>query len=517
MRIVKTQVGGVSTSYLILAAIIGILLMAQSTPAAGWPVWPDSSWHDISATYGLPQGTESGYIYMHPGVDFHVPAATPVYAINSGYVKAFITLPDAANPNAMWRIVVGNTEGSGNCDGYMYAHLDYFTAFTIAGIRVGQWVDEGQYLGDVVDFHDPSVPNHLHMSIINYAGDSAQWAGNFYSWIYTGNPLDSIAPMDDITPPVIENAYGNQLLAFFNPTLTGYFGEGEPISGDVDIIARIYDNNYFTSWKNTPYEVLYKIEGNSSIPWTSSVCFNKRFGTYDSIYVIAPVVYQYDAICNTQYIWNIKQEYYYNLTNTDNDSLIEVSDYAGCWKTPYFQNGEYKVFVKALDKAGNSAVDSMTVTVANYFELGGTIDLADDNPNLAGTIITAIENGAADTTVSDGSYSIPNVGGAVQIIRISRSGYFTRDTTLFMIENGTLNLELEAKPYICGDVNADETVNLIDILYLIDYKYGTPPGPAPQPEEAGDVNNDGSINLIDILYVIDYKYGTPPGPEPNCG
>ena len=33
----------------------------------------------------------------------------------------------------------------------------------------------------------------------------------------------------------------------------------------------------------------------------------------------------------------------------------------------------------------------------------------------------------------------------------------------------------------------------------------------------GDANNDGVINLLDILYLIDYKYGTPPGPEPICG
>ncbi len=74
----------------------------------------------------------------------------------------------------------------------------------------------------------------------------------------------------------------------------------------------------------------------------------------------------------------------------------------------------------------------------------------------------------------------------------------------------------DACDYICGDVNADGNVNLIDILYLIDYKYGTPPGDPPTPMNAGDVNADGSINLIDILYLIDFKYGTPPGPEPQC-
>ena len=59
-------------------------------------------------------------------------------------------------------------------------------------------------------------------------------------------------------------------------------------------------------------------------------------------------------------------------------------------------------------------------------------------------------------------------------------------------------------------------LNLLDILFVIDYLYNTPPGPAPDPLEAGDVNHDGAINLIDILYLIDYIYSNPPGPEPQC-
>ncbi len=75
---------------------------------------------------------------------------------------------------------------------------------------------------------------------------------------------------------------------------------------------------------------------------------------------------------------------------------------------------------------------------------------------------------------------------------------------------------LSALTYICGDVNADGNVNLIDILYLIDYKYGTPQGNPPIPMNSGDINADGAINLIDILYLIDYLYGTPAGPDPEC-
>ena len=69
---------------------------------------------------------------------------------------------------------------------------------------------------------------------------------------------------------------------------------------------------------------------------------------------------------------------------------------------------------------------------------------------------------------------------------------------------------------ICGDVNVDGEINLLDILFLIDYVYNNPPGPAPDPIESGDVNADGNINLLDILYLIEFEYGEPTGPEPVC-
>jgi len=70
--------------------------------------------------------------------------------------------------------------------------------------------------------------------------------------------------------------------------------------------------------------------------------------------------------------------------------------------------------------------------------------------------------------------------------------------------------------FICGDVNADGYVNLLDILSLISYIYGDPPGPEPDPLDSGDVNADGDVNLLDILYLIEFIYCDPPGPEPQC-
>lgn len=77
-------------------------------------------------------------------------------------------------------------------------------------------------------------------------------------------------------------------------------------------------------------------------------------------------------------------------------------------------------------------------------------------------------------------------------------------------------MTIQTQIFLCGDFGGDEMLNLLDILFVIDYLYNTPPGPAPDPLEAGDVNHDGAINLIDILYLIDYIYSNPPGPEPQC-
>jgi len=66
--------------------------------------------------------------------------------------------------------------------------------------------------------------------------------------------------------------------------------------------------------------------------------------------------------------------------------------------------------------------------------------------------------------------------------------------------------------FICGDVNADETINIMDITYLINYLYRD--GPAPLPSEAADVDNSGEINLLDITGLIEFLYMA--GPEPEC-
>lgn len=65
---------------------------------------------------------------------------------------------------------------------------------------------------------------------------------------------------------------------------------------------------------------------------------------------------------------------------------------------------------------------------------------------------------------------------------------------------------------ICGDVNSDQTVNILDILFFIEYKFVE--GPEPNSFVASDVNGDGTLDILDIIYFIDFKYQG--GPALSC-
>ncbi len=65
--------------------------------------------------------------------------------------------------------------------------------------------------------------------------------------------------------------------------------------------------------------------------------------------------------------------------------------------------------------------------------------------------------------------------------------------------------------FIYGDCNGDGTVDIGDVVYLINYLYKN--GSAPDPVEAGDVNSDQTVDLGDVVHLINYlfKGGPPPG------
>ncbi|HEQ98012.1 MAG TPA: hypothetical protein ENO22_01580 [candidate division Zixibacteria bacterium] len=65
---------------------------------------------------------------------------------------------------------------------------------------------------------------------------------------------------------------------------------------------------------------------------------------------------------------------------------------------------------------------------------------------------------------------------------------------------------------ICGDTNADGSVNLSDAIWLINYIFVG--GPPPQPVLAcGDANTDGVAAMQDVVWIINFVFvsGAQPG------
>lgn len=70
----------------------------------------------------------------------------------------------------------------------------------------------------------------------------------------------------------------------------------------------------------------------------------------------------------------------------------------------------------------------------------------------------------------------------------------------------------DSAPFMCGDLDDNGLINVLDITYLIAYLYQG--GPAPEPWESADVNSTGTLNILDITYLLAYLYMG--GGEPIC-
>lgn len=65
-------------------------------------------------------------------------------------------------------------------------------------------------------------------------------------------------------------------------------------------------------------------------------------------------------------------------------------------------------------------------------------------------------------------------------------------------------------PYICGDANADEAVNVSDAVFVINFVFVG--AEAPNPIESADANCDTTVNVSDAVYIINFVFvgGNPP-------
>lgn len=473
------------------ALVLAFLLLSGAAYAIDWPSEPRDSAQPIGNSWGEYQDY-GGWPYQHPGIDIMGSPLLAVYAVAPGYVKAVLTTSEDLH----WRVAIGDSIGAEECDGWLYAHLGRFSIT----VDEGDWVGEGELLGSLVswpvaDFH------HLHFARIRHSGET--WTPD---WAFIGNPLVELSNVDDFDAPVfLETSIGG-MLAFCQNETANYYYDTDSLHGDVDIIARVYDMIGHPSWRCTPYRLDYLIKSDTLTTDTLlSFLFEGDLFWDENTFVI----YKDDQVLDTEGDYS-DRDYYFILTNSDGDSIVEASDADQCWHTGDWPNDDYTVIVRASDVYGNVSYDSMTVHTANYFTFDGTITTSDSHPDSSGAVATIPAFGLIDSSNSSGEFHIGEVPAGNYSVNFSRFGYESRDTLVSFFSPVVLNVVLDPASYVSGDADGSGEIDIDDAVFLIAYIFSG--GTSPAPYFSGDADSSGDIDIDDVVYLINYIFGGGPPP-----
>ncbi len=57
-----------------------------------------------------------------------------------------------------------------------------------------------------------------------------------------------------------------------------------------------------------------------------------------------------------------------------------------------------------------------------------------------------------------------------------------------------------------GEVDGISPINILDIVYLVNYKFKSGPQPAAYEICSGDATCDCTVNILDIVYLVNFKF-----------
>ncbi|MCP4705387.1 MAG: hypothetical protein GY865_12355 [candidate division Zixibacteria bacterium] len=73
-------------------------------------------------------------------------------------------------------------------------------------------------------------------------------------------------------------------------------------------------------------------------------------------------------------------------------------------------------------------------------------------------------------------------------------------------------ITISSKAFMCGDVDNSGKIDILDIVFLINFRYKG--GPAPEFMASAEVNNDGRLDILDVVHLINFRYKS--GPDLIC-
>ena len=66
-----------------------------------------------------------------------------------------------------------------------------------------------------------------------------------------------------------------------------------------------------------------------------------------------------------------------------------------------------------------------------------------------------------------------------------------------------------------GNINGDaiDIIDISDLVYFVNFSFGTPSGPPPPCFDEADVNGDTQLDIADLVRLVTYMFAN--GPQPN--
>jgi hypothetical protein len=326
---------------LFLIISLGALACVGSAGAERWPLGPGDVPQPCGNNCYEFQNYGSGS-YYHDGLDVLGQAGDPCYAVDAGYVS----LISVSEP-LYTGIIINYTKNQDK--GWLYWHITYSTIPFIEGDPVAT----NDRIGNITTW-PVSEFHHVHFTRSYYPG-----VKNWYDAV--DNPIEFVVPSTETQAPVFRQAEANQWFSFCEDNGTVRVDPGD-VHGEVDIIALVGDKIVHPSWDLVPYDITWWIDGTGgSVPPTKFVTFT---GECPPASTVTTVVYKREGQWYTRGDYNYR-DFYFIITNTDGDGIVEVGDEAYNFDSEILPNGLYTLYVEARDYAGNVTQQTMDFTINN--------------------------------------------------------------------------------------------------------------------------------------------------------
>ncbi len=351
--------------------ILSLAALALVGPAAAerWPLGPGNVPQRLGnncyefQNYG-------GSSYYHDGDDVLGAGGDPCYSVANGYLM----LKSQSEP-LYSGIVINYTNAQDK--GWLYWHLTYSTIPYV----VGDYIPEGARVGNIATWPVASF-HHVHFTRSYYPG-----VLGWYDAV--DNPIEFMVPPTDTQAPVFDEAETGQMFSFCENNADTRVDPAN-VYGNVDIIARISDRIVDTNWRLVPYEIDWWVNGaGGNIPETDFLTFTKACPPASTV---ETVVYKRSGQWFTQGDYN-GREFYFIVTNTDGDAVVEDGDDAYALDSTKLPNGTYTLYVRAKDWAGNVVTQNMDFTVNNTTDINLKSFAAAGTPTGVKVTWEAEENG----------------------------------------------------------------------------------------------------------------------------